>query len=125
MVGQFEKYLSRRWSLNMLDAFALCVCRQPSVLAIPTQKIGCGCTLLLRMLGQTHACMLRAILLRLYGNARLKVAALRDEQEQDTADYALLLVLVALAAIAAMSLFASRINSVFTQISTILDAYIR
>lgn len=68
---------------------------------------------------------LRAILLRLYGNARLKVAALRDEQEQDTADYALLLVLVALAAIAAMSLFASRINSVFTQISTILDAYIR
>lgn len=68
---------------------------------------------------------MRAALLRLYAKARLKLTALRDAHQQDTAERARLLVVVPLAAILGMSLLASRIYSAFSQVSTTLSTYMR
>ncbi|HEV3277695.1 MAG TPA: Flp family type IVb pilin [Terriglobia bacterium] len=48
----------------------------------------------------------------------------RDESGQGLVEYVLVIALVALAATAGMSTLATKINSAFTQIGTVLSSYI-
>jgi len=58
-------------------------------------------------------------LLRFY----VKMQIVRDDSGQDLVEYALVLVLVALAAAASMSTLAGQIGAVFTSVGTKLSTY--
>ena len=54
---------------------------------------------------------------------RLMAGLHREETGQDLVEYALVMVLIALAATAGMGLMAASINSAFTQVGNILGKY--
>lgn len=67
---------------------------------------------------------MRAALLKLYANAQLKLATLRDQHEQNTAERALVFGLVAFAAIAGTGVFATRAYNALSHLAAVLATYI-
>ena len=59
-----------------------------------------------------------------FSNVLRRLIALREEEGQDLVEYALIVALIALAAVAGMSVLANNINAAFTSVGSKLSSYV-